>query len=305
MSNRNLVICDREEGYAEAFAVFLMKRKELAFQVQVCGGIAQVQTVMQERPIDILLIGGAYPAAERRKLKAGKVFLLTGSGKTEADEGEIEVYKYQSGEAILAEIIRECSEEEDGDGLFIRTVKAGKMRIIGIFSPVHRSGKTGYGLKLGRELAVSGNVLYLNMELYGGIGGYFPREGRTLADILYYARQESRNIGLVLTTLVEHMDGLDYLLPARVSEDVRSVMPEEWVGLIRQIAEQSIYDVVILDIDEGLKGVYDLLRVCTEIHVPEAKDRIAKAKILQMEEELHLLGYDDVKKRMVKKETGI
>ena len=169
MSNRNLVICDREEGYAEAFAVFLMKRKELAFQVQVCGGIAQVQTVMQERPIDILLIGGAYPAAERRKLKAGKVFLLTGSGKTEADEGEIEVYKYQSGEAILAEIIRECSEEEDGDGLFIRTVKAGKMRIIGIFSPVHRSGKTGYGLKLGRELAVSGNVLYLNMELYGGI----------------------------------------------------------------------------------------------------------------------------------------
>ena len=305
MSNRNLVICDREEGYAEAFAVFLMKRKELAFQVQVCGGIAQVQTVMQERPIDILLIGGAYPEAERRKLKAGKVFLLTGSGKTEADEGEIEVYKYQSGEAILAEIIRECSEEEDGDGLFIRTVKAGKMRIIGIFSPVHRSGKTGYGLKLGRELAVSGNVLYLNMELYGGIGGYFPREGRTLADILYYARQESRNIGLVLTTLVEHMDGLDYLLPARVSEDVRSVMPEEWVGLIRQIAEQSIYDVVILDIDEGLKGVYDLLRVCTEIHVPEAKDRIAKAKILQMEEELHLLGYDDVKKRMVKKETGV
>lgn len=62
---------------------------------------------------------------------------------------------------------------------------------------------------------------------------------------------------------------------------------------------------VILDIDEGLKGVYDLLRVCTEIHVPEAKDRIAKAKILQMEEELHLLGYDDVKKRMVKKETGV
>lgn len=305
MSNRNLVICDREDGYAGAFAVFLMKRKELAFQVQVCGGIAQVQTVMQERPIDILLIGDSYPAAERRKLKAGKVFLLTGSGKAEADDGEIEVYKYQSGEAILAEIIRECSEEEVGDSLFIRKVKAGKMRIIGIFSPVHRSGKTGYGLKLGRELAVSENVLYLNMELYGGIGGYFSGEGHTIADILYYARQESRNIGLVLTTLVEHMDGLDYLFPVRVSEDVRSVMSEEWVGLIRQIAEQSIYDVVILDIDEGLKGVYDLLRVCTEIHVPEAKDRIGKAKLLQMEEELHLLGYDDVKKRMVKKETAV
>ncbi len=117
MSNRNLVICDREEGYAEALAVFLMRRKELAFQVQVCGDIAQAQTVLQERPIDILLIGGAFPAAERRRLKAGKVFLLTGSGKTEADDGETVVYKYQSGEAILAEVIRKCSEEEDGDSL--------------------------------------------------------------------------------------------------------------------------------------------------------------------------------------------
>ncbi|MCI8796953.1 MAG: hypothetical protein HFG89_08895 [Dorea sp.] len=303
MSNRNLVICDREEGYAEALAVFLMRRKELAFQVQVCGDITQAQTVLQERPIDILLIGGAFPAAERRRLKAGKVFLLTGSGKTEADDGETVVYKYQSGEAILAEVIRKCSEEEDGDSLFIRTVKAGKIRIIGIFSPVHRSGKTGYGLKLGRELAVSENVLYLNMELYGGIGGYFPKEGHTLADVLYYARQESRNFGLVLTTLVERMDGLDCLLPARVSEDVRSVTAEEWVGLIRQIGEQSIYDVMILDIDEGLKGVYDLLRVCTEIHVPAARDMIAAAKLLQMDEELRLLGYDDVKKKMVKRES--
>lgn len=305
MSNRNLVICDREEGYAEALAVFLMRRKELAFQVQVCGGIAEALAVLQERAIDILLIGGAFPAAERRKLKAGKVFLLTGSGKPETDDGETVVYKYQSGEAILAEIIRKCSEEEDGDNLFIRTVKAGKIKIIGVFSPVHRSGKTGYGIKLGKELAVSENVLYLNMELYGGIGGYFPGEGHTLADVLYYARQESRNIGMVLTTLVEHMDGLDYLFPARISEDVRSVTAEEWVGLVRQIGEQSIYDVVILDIDEGLKGVYDLLRVCTEIHVPTARDTIAAAKLRQMDEELHLLGYDDVKKKMVKRESVI
>lgn len=305
MSNKNVVICDQEEGYAEAFAVFLARRKELAFQVQVCGGIIQAQAAMQERPIDILLIGGSYPAKERRKLKAGKIFLLAGSGKTEADDGEALVYKYQSGEAILAEIIRECTEEGGEDGLFIRTVKAGKIRIIGLFSPVHRIGKTGYGLKLGQELAASGNVLYLNMEIYGGIGGYFPEEGHTLSDILYYAGQESRNIGLVLTTLVEHMGGLDYLLPARVSEDVRSVTDKVWVGLIRQIAEQSIYDIVILDIDEGLKGVYELLRICTEIHVLTAKDTIARAKILQMEEELHLMGYDDVKKKMVKKEPAV
>ena len=169
---------------------------------------------------------------------------------------------------------------------------------------MHRSGETSYGLKLGQELAVSENVLYLNMEIYGGIGGYFPEEGHTLADVLYYSRQESGNIGLILTTLVKHMGGLDYLLPVRVSEDVKAVEVREWISVIRQIAEQSIYDVIILDIDEGLREVYELLRVCTEIHVLTARDTMAKAKLLQMEEEMHLLGYDDLKKKIVKKEPA-
>ena len=53
-----------------------------------------------------------------------------------------------------------------------------------------------------------------------------------------------------------------------------------------------------------VRDVYGLLRICTEIHVPTIKDKLAEAKLLQMEEELHLLGFDDVKKKMVKKECG-
>ena len=48
--SRSFVICDREEGYAAAFAVFLMKKKELAFQVQVCDGLSQVQAPVRGNP---------------------------------------------------------------------------------------------------------------------------------------------------------------------------------------------------------------------------------------------------------------
>lgn len=299
--SRSFVICDREEGYAAAFAVFLMKKKELDFQVQVCESLSQVRTILQERPIDILLIGESYPPDERKGLRAGNVFVLTESGKTETNPEEMAVYKYQSGETVLAEIIRKCSEENITADLYFPTAKKKNTKIVGIFSPVHRCGKTGYGLKLGQELARSENVLYLNMEIYGGIGGHFPEDGHTLADALYYSRQENRNLGVILTTLVEHMGGLDYLLPVRVSDDIRMVTLEEWVSFIRQIEEQSIYDVLILDLDEGLRDVYGLLRICTEIHVPAIKDMLAEAKLLQMEEELHLLEFDDVKKKMVKR----
>lgn len=302
MSIRSLVICDREEGYAAAFAVFLTRKKELAFQVQVCDSLSQVAAVLEEHPIDILLIGGNYPVKERGKMKAGNIFVLAESGNVGTNPNETAIYKYQSGEAILAEIICGCSKESEAKDLFIRSVRTKNARVIGIYSPVHRSGKTSYGLKLGQELASSSNVLYLNMELYGGIGGYFPEEGHTLADALYYSRQESKNLGLILTALVKHMGALDYLLPVRVSEDIKSVSLEEWTGMILQIVDQSIYDVLILDIDEGLRDVYGLLRLCTEVYVPTVKDAVAEAKLLQMEGEMHLLGYDDVRKKMKKKE---
>ena len=83
---------------------------------------------------------------------------------------------------------------------------------------------------------------------------------------------------------------------------VKAVEIEEWTGFVEQIAEQSIYEVLILDIDEGIRGVYELLRMCTEIHVAVIKEEVAQAKLFQFEEELHLMGYDDVKQKMVKKE---
>ncbi len=305
MSCRSLVICDKEEKYAAAFAEFLMKKKELAFQVQVCNGIGQLQSVMQEHPIDILLVDGNYSAKERESLKAENVFILTDAVKAGTNADETAIYKYQSGEAILTEIICKCSGEEKTGDLFFRAARSRKVRMIGIFSPIHRIGKTAYGLKRGQELAASKNVLYLNMEIYGGIGGYFPEEGHTLADALYYARQEGRNAGMILPSLVKHMGALDYLLPVRVSEDIKAVTQEEWAELFRQIAEQSIYEVLILDMDEGLRDVYGLLRMCTEIVVPVTDSAAANAKMLQLEAELHLLGYDDVKKKMVKKELAI
>ena len=299
MSGRSLVICDQEEGYAAAFAVFLMKKKEFAFQVQVCNDFSQVKAVMQEHPIDILLVGENYSAGECEEVQADKLFFLKETFETES--GENVIYKYQSGEAILSAIICRCGKEDAAKDMFFQTVKSRQIRIIGVFSPVHRSGKTGYALQTGQELAVSENVLYLNMEIYGGIGGYFPEEGHTLADALYYAKQESGGLGMRLAALVKHMGTLDYLLPVKVSEDIKSVTLEEWAGLLHQIAKQSIYDVLILDIDEGLRDVYGILRMCTEIHVPTAKDAAAQAKLSQVEEELHLLGYDDVKKKMIKR----
>lgn len=302
MQSRNLIICDSEEEYAEALAQYIMKREELTFQVQICSDISHVLSMQESRKIDYVLISSACLAEERRKIKAGKVFVLTGKRKDKILENELPVCKYQPGDEIVAEIIRSCSDGELEEEALLKTIKKKQSRIIGIYSPVHRVGKTTYALELGRKLAQDSNVLYLNLEAYGGVGGHFPEGGQTLSDVLYYARQEKGNLGLILTTIVKHKDRLDYVNPIQVSEEIKTVSSKEWLEMITKIMEQSIYEILILDMDEAIRDVYAILHICNEIHLITAGDCAAAAKVRQFEEELTLLGYDDVRRRIVRKE---
>ena len=98
------------------------------------------------------------------------------------------------------------------------------------------------------------------------------------------------------------MDGLDYLAPARVSEDIRETSSKDWMDFIKRVLESSPYRVLILDMDDGIRGLYEILRVCTEVHVLTLRDKVSMGKLRQFEEELHLLGYEDVRQKLIKKE---
>ena len=268
---------------------------KLFSQEQLCSA----EPILPEQ-LHIWIMPNSGGHAILHQLLAEKIFLLT-TGTEEAD-GENQVYKYQSGEKIVEDMIRICGlEASENESIYKGGRKQGG-KIIGIFSPVHRIGKTTYGLKLGEEMAATENVLYLNLEIYGGIGGHFEEGEQTLADVLYYARQEKGNLGLLLTTVVKHRKNLDYIVPMPVAEDVKSVKAEEWLMLIRRILEQSIYDVIILDLDEGISGVYELLRACTKIYLLYTQDLYGQAKLRQFENEVNLLGYEDILRKLVRKE---
>lgn len=303
MNVKRLVICDCEEGYAKALALYLMGRTELSLQVQVCSSISHVMEAEDEGKIDVLFISEMYELSERRRVEAKKIFVLTAGNLREKDEKEYPLYKYQSGEKILAEFLTQCEELQIGNSGYRASAVEKDHKIIGVFSPVHRIGKTSYALRLGERLATNSNVLYLNLEIFGGVGGHFEEGGQTLADVLYYARQEKGNLGLMITMLVRHRNGLDYILPMPVSEDMKEIEAKEWLNVVQKILQESIYDTIILDVDEGIRKVYDLLEHCTEIHVLTDEEEYSKAKMEQFQQELAFLGYEDILRRMIRKEV--
>ena len=295
MVSKSLVICDPEENYAQALAFYIMNRREIHFQVQVCSGIQHVKEA------DILLISDRFPVEEIAQMKADKILILTGR-MGQPDRKDI-VYKYQTGEQILKAVLTQCEEIYQGNELFFSSPNKKNRKIIGVFSPVHRIGKTSYALRLGESLADQEHVLYLSLELYGGIGGHFERGGHTLEDVLYYARQEKGNLGYILTKAVKHKGKLDYILPAAVSEDMKRVTAKEWKALFIQILNQSMYETIILDIDEGIRDVYEVLKSCTQIYLLTDQTEYSLAKMEQFEKELTLLGYDEILEKIERKEV--
>lgn len=304
MSSRNLVICDPETDYAVRLAAFLSEKKELAFQVNICSSLQQLQAMERETIPDLLLVSESYTKEQREGMKARRMMLLTTKCSDGKDSDSPAVFKYQSGEDIFSQMVQGLSAEEDvGDFLNIR--KKGEGKIIGFYSPVHRSGQTTTAVQRGKELARNHNVLYLNLETYAGLNGHFAEEKiKNMSALLYYAKQETKNLNLILPTLVRKMGELYYIPPAVFPEDIQAVTKEEWRKLFSEIIKTSIYDVLILDLGEGVNGLFDILKSCDEVCMTAADDRYAAAKIKQYEETLDMLGYREVWERMIHCDTG-
>ena len=143
--------------------------------------------------------------------------------------------------------------------------------------------------------------MYLNLETYAGIDGYFPDETqKNLSVLLYYLKQETRNLGLILAGLICQCEGVDYIPPVQIPDDLKEISADEWIWLFEEILTGSIYDVLILDIGESIQGIVKILNVCDEIYMPVSDDRSAASKIRQFERMLLQSGSSETAERVVR-----
>ena len=54
------------------------------------------------------------------------------------------------------------------------------------------------------------------------------------------------------------------------------------------------YETVILDMGEGVNGLYEILRICDRIYTPVRDDGMSYAKMEQYEALLKIMEYDDI-----------
>lgn len=284
----NFVICDTQKSYSENLFRRLSEKLSGYFQFHVFHDIENLKIAAKSMQVNILLIGEEYGKEDRDEIPARQKYLLIGEKiPNERSPTEIPFFRYQSVSSMLELLLQEKDQENSEVQTHqiqlvsdrSQTVKANVNGLIGIYSPVHRIGKTRFAMRMGRVLSESIPTLYLNLEGYSGLNYYLPEEsGMNLGDLLYYMKQESINPVWKISTLISHMNGVDYIAPIRAEQDFREVTKEEWNQLLDLILEKSIYKVIILDLGDTVDGLYDLLGRCSKVYTPYIEEGAAKKK---------------------------
>ncbi len=294
MSKRNLVICDCEFPYVHYLMENILEKKEPTLRVFICTSWDKVVELMKTKAIHILLMDESYLYVPESELSdiARIVVLAHTKGETQVREHQA-VYKYQHIDRILAEIFEET-------GIFSRT-RTKMQRRLAVYSPIGRCGKTTFAIALGKELAKSGKTLYLNLDTYPGNEIFQREEGLlNLGDMIFYLKQEHTNPGLRLAAMVLQEESLEYLLPIPLSVDLKEVSVEDWLMLLDWLEKDSQYEHILLDIGEGVQGVFDILEKCDRIYMPILQDEVSQQKVACYEKNLSLLSLGSLEKKTSK-----
>ena len=298
----NFVICDRQGEYSENLLRVLRDSFPGDYQFHIFYDTEKLRKFTGRNKAEILLIGSEFAAEERRTITAERKFLLTEKRDGQGLPEEQVLFRYQSSDSMIKEICMSGSSRKKKPRIRNEPSVKG---IIGIYSPVHRVGKTKFALHLGEQLAEKKAVLYLNMEGYSGERFYFSdNPGQDLGTLLYYVKQNLDNPGLKISTMTGQIGKMDYIMPMENEYDLRQVKKEEWMELLDILQEECIYEVIILDLGDCLDGLYDILKRCSRIYTHYIEEDTSIAKLEQYENNLRATGYGEILARTVKKKSG-
>lgn len=292
---RVIAVYDLDPFYADRFAKVANQKETVPFTIIAFTSIERLSAYMEENPVEILLVD-ICALDLVRDLPARQIFTLTDGEFVAVEEGFPNIYKYQSADGILREVMAGYHVEADQE-----LAPVGKPScLIGVYSPVNRCFKTSFCLSMGQIISKEQKVLYLNLEDCSSLSKLMPESFKgDLSDAFYYYQQGLYN-WVKMATMVYTWGTLDYIAPARYPEDLSQMSSGQVAEFLECIAGEGVYDVIIVDIGQYGRLAADILDVCRVVYMPVREDGISKFKIEVFEDYLEASGRKRLKDRIQK-----
>lgn len=295
--NRIMAVYDVDPFYADRFADFANQKERIPFMVMAFTSLEKLKAYAKDHEIEILLISSSVDSEMYSQVKAALTVILADGEVVQVKESYPSIYKYQSTDCILREVMA-CYGEKPVEAQ-LRLVGS-KSTVIGIYSPVGRCLKTSFALAMGQLISKDSRVLYLNLEEYSGFSRLTGESYKgDLSDVLYVFRQGSYH-WMKLSSYVYTWGNLDYIPSVRYPEDLCQISSEEMAELIGRMAQESSYETIIVDLGQFGKNVVEILEACDVVYMPVKEDCISVAKLEEFLEYLEISKREYIKDKIQK-----
>jgi len=311
---KHIVYCDLESAYGNALSQHIEKQirqRNLTASVQISffNEVTALETLLQIMEPDVLLLDGDIPLDQRKRWKAGRKVILSRDKQSALAPEEEPQDKYQRSDVLMEKILR-----EETFSFTKKDMKTEQAEVIAVYSPIHRIGKTTFALTMAQSLARQKRLLYLNFDPFSKHLFPFHKEenaktsktshwerdvkpGQTrksLSDLLFLMEDVNENVGLAISMMTSSMDQVEYLMPMEYMQDLLSVKASRWKQMIEVIRAQCIFDTIILDLCDGVQGLYDILLNATRVYTPVLDDVASQEKLRLYQSNLIDTGYEEV-----------
>lgn len=294
-----MAVYDEDPFYAERLSDYVNRKEKGIFKAQAFTSKERLEEFARSHDIDVLLAGESVKKDGISELRSAQKIYLTEEREPKGVSEDVSVYKYQSGDDIIREVMAVYCELPGIKAVFPGLTEQ-KKRIIGVYSPVGRCGKTLLSLAMGQVLAREEKVLFISLDTFTGFSQLLDEQWkRDMSDLIYYYKQ-GRFHGLRLNSIVYYLGDMAWLPPFRYPDDYGQITAKEMADLLVLILRESSYETIVLDIGNYDRQVFPILDICSVIYMPVKEDQISQAKLKEFEKYASEFGTRGMKDKVHK-----
>ncbi len=291
-----MAVLDSDPLYGERLADFANERGRIPFRTLAFRSAEQLRPYAAKHTVEILLAGEDADREELREIPAGQVIYLGEERRTDTDRLP-SVYKYQNADRLLREVMAAYGGGEWGESVSI----AGRGKLLGVYSPLGRCGKTALALTLAQVWRQEEKTLLVSLEDCSGLGEMTGEKHEDcLSDLLYAYCHGDENCWEKLGAFVYAWGSVDYIPPVRYPEDLDGIGAGELAEFLEDMAAESGYGVIVADLGQTGRQAAEILEVCDGVYMPVLDDWISRAKLKEFEEYLYASGREGVMAKLEK-----
>ena len=322
MDKKVFGVCDSDKEYAEVLSHFIGRREGDRFSVMAFTRMEAIEGYLSRGSFDVLMMTDSFAEEFERKgyesyMPEGMTYILS-ERRDEVDYGYPSIYKYQSSEAVLREVVGGYDKKNT-----VKKRRSAGPGVIGVYSPVKRCGKTKFSFALAKEYAdrFEGGGAGAVSGAGGGAGGIGAGAGSgasifiSLEDFcgpeFIKANDEMTSISDILyrcQTLPEdeiwkdaefsRYYGVDILGGARCPEDIRSADCSIIRFALEKLKDEGSYPAIVVDIADAVAEPEKIFEACDEIYIMTLSDESSKQKLSAWRKHMENGGYKAIIEKM-------